>query len=110
MKKTLLAIGVIAVLALSLFVLTGCGAEEKGLIGSWKYTSGSSEYIYTFNEDGTGSYSYFGTERPFTYEDNETSVTITYDGDTTGGTYEYEIEGNTLKIKDSFGSTVEYSK
>ena len=106
MKRTFIAIAIIAVLSVSLFVLAGCGAEEsKGLVGSWKY-NGSTTFMYTFNADGTGSYA----GRNFTYVDDGSSVTITYDGDTASGTYSYTIEGNTLKITDSFGSIVEYSK
>ena len=105
MKKSIIAIGLIAVLAISLFVLTGCGEESKGIVGSWKY-NGSTTLMYTFNADGTGSYA----GRNFKYEDTGTSVVITYDGDTESGTYNYTIEGNTLKITDSFGSIVEYKK
>lgn len=105
MKKTILTVGIIAVLAISLLVLTGCGEESKGLVGSWKY-NGSTTFMYTFNADGTGSYA----GRNFKYVDDGKSVTITYDGDTVSGTYNYTIEGKTLKITDSFGSIVEYSK
>lgn len=109
MKKTLLVIGIVLVLAIGLFVLTGCG-DEKGLIGSWKATYGSSQFTYKFNKDNTGSYDAFGNERSFKYEDNGTSVKIIYDGDTTGSTYDYRIEGKKLIIKDSFGSEVVYEK
>ena len=105
MKKTILTIGVIAVLAISLFVLTGCGEASKGIVGSWKY-NGSTTLMYTFNADGTGSYA----GRSFTYTDDGSSVTILYDGDTASGTYNYTIEGNTLTITDSFGNPVVYSK
>ena len=106
MKRTVLVIGLIAVLAISLFALTGCGAEEsKGIVGTWKYGSGTT-FMYTFNADGTGSYA----GRNFKYTDTGSSVTITYDGDTASGTYNYTIEGNTLKITESFGSIVEYKK
>ena len=105
MKKTLLTLGIIAVLAVALIALTGCGEESKGIVGSWKY-NGSTTLMYTFNADGTGSYA----GRNFKYVDNGTSVVITYDGDTASGTYNYTIEGKTLKITDSFGSIVEYSK
>ena len=111
MKKTILTLGVILLLAVALFVLTGCGDNgEKGLIGSWAYKPGSSDIVYKFNKDNTGSYKYYTNERTFKYEDNGTSVKITYDGDTTGSTYEYKIEGKKLIIKDSFGKDVTYEK
>ena len=109
MKKTLLTASVLLILVAGLFILTGCGDDtSKGIVGSWAYQGDS--YIYKFNTDNTGSYTMIGSERKFTYEDDGTKVKITYDGDTTGSTYEYTIEGNKLLIKDSFGSTVEYTK
>ena len=110
MKKTLLLIGVIAVIAAALFVLTGCGEkkeEAKGIIGSWQHKSG---YTYTFNEDKTGTYSIDGRFSEFTYEDKGNSVSILYYGNTKASEYEYRIEGNKLIIKDTFGSDVEYTK
>ena len=110
MKKTILLIGVIAVLAAALFVLTGCGEkkeEANTIIGSWQHTSG---YTYTFNNDKTGSYSLSGTEMKFTYEDKGDKVSILYTGNTQASEYAYRIEGNKLIIKDSLGSDVEYTK
>ena len=109
MKKTLLVVGIVLILAIGIVVLTGCN-DEKGLIGSWSTKYGSSEFIYKFNKDNTGSYTAFGSERTFKFEDSGTSVKITYDGDTTGSTYEYKIEDKKLIISDSFGSKVEYNK
>ena len=108
MKKSILVIGLIFVLLVGIFVLTGCGNDEKGIIGTWKYKG--LDAAYTFNKDNTGSYKYGTADRKFKYEDNGTSVKITYDGDTTGATYEYKIDGNKLTIKDSFGNDVEYYK
>ena len=110
MKKTILAIGVILVLTILLFVLTGCGKSKNKIVGSWKYNGGSIEAVYKFNEDNTGSYSYSGTKREFKYEDSGTEVKIIYDSDTEGSTYNYRIEGDKLIISDSFGSEVEYVK
>lgn len=84
---------------------------KKGLVGTWEYTRGSgSSYAYTFKDDKTGAYSVYGTEMPFTYEDNGTTVTILYNGNTAASTFEYKIEGDKLIIKDSFGSDVEYKR
>lgn len=109
MKKTILTLGIVLFLIATIFILTGCDGD-KGLVGSWTYKSGSSDIVYKFNKDNTGSYKYYTNERTFKYEDNGTSVKITYDGDTTGSTYEYKIEGKKLIIKDSFGKDVTYEK
>ena len=97
-------------LVLSVFVLTGCGEkqedkkeEAKGLVGQWAY---STSFVYTFNEDKTGDYS----GKKFTYEDNGTEISITYEGNTSPLVLKYRIEGNKLIVTDSFGKDVEYVK
>ena len=110
MKKTILSLGVIAILVAALFVLAGCGEkkdETKGIIGSWQHKLG---YTYTFNEDKTGTYSIDGRFSEFTYEDKGDRVSILYYGNTNASEYKYRIEGNKLIIKDSLGSDVEYTK
>lgn len=110
MKKNILVIGIILMLIASLFILTGCGKKDtNSIVGSWEYES-SSGYIYKFNDDKTGSYTAFGQERAFTYEDDGTKLTILYEGDTVSGSFEYRIEDNKLIIKDSFGKDVVYVK
>lgn len=109
MKKTILSIGIIAILVSVLLILTGCEEKEetKTIIGSWKNTSG---YTYTFNEDNTGTYSIDGRYTEFTYEDKGDTVSILYYGRTKASEYEYKIKGNKLIIKDSLGTDVEYTK
>ena len=105
MKKTILIVIMALIIALALAVVTGC--DSKGnIIGSWDHSG----FVYTFNNDGTGSYNAAGTEIAFTYEDDGTKVSILYEGNTATGDYEYRIEGNKLIIKDSFGTDVEYIK
>ena len=112
MKRTLLAIGLVALLIACVFILAGCNKgetqEAKGIIGSWEYVSGG--YTYTFNEDKTGSYVYGETKMEFTYEDDGSKVSMLYTGNTAPLELEYRIEGNKLIIKDSLGSDVEYVK
>lgn len=104
MKKVLLGLLVIV----SVFFLVGCEKKNsKPLVGSWKHTSG---YTYTFNEDGTGDYSYGNTKMEFTYEDKGEEVEILYKGNTMANTFKYRIEGKKLIIKDSFDNDVEYTK
>lgn len=113
MKKNILIITLAIMLLISIVVLTGCeDKKDEGIVGSWSYNPyGSTEYIYTFNADKTGSYNAGGTVMDFTYEDDGTKVSILYTGNTVAGSYEYRIEdGKKLFIKDSFGSELEYDK
>jgi len=104
MKKIFKNLLVVFAFAFVLVGVTGCG--DKGLVGSWKHGS----FIYTFNEDKTGDYSFGDAKMKFKYEDDGKKVKITYVGNTTGSTYEYKIDGKKLIIKDSFGKDVEYTK
>ena len=105
MKKKILFL---VVALIGLVTLAGCGSNDdnNSIVGSWKYESG--DYTYKFNADKTGSYTAYGNEMKFTYEDNGTSVSILYTGNTAASTYEYKIEGKKLIIKDSFGNDVIY--
>ncbi len=104
MKKYLL--GIVLLCMFSFVLLTGCG--KKGLIGKWEYESGG--YVYTFNEDGTGSYSYAGVEAKFTYTTEDNKLSITYDGSTAAFETTYTIDGDVLNIKDSFGNDTIYKR
>lgn len=109
MKKNLLL--TITIFAFVALILTGCG--KKGLIGDWAYFDGSStrsDIYYTFKDEKNGSYTFGGATRNFTYTDDGTKLTILYDGDTDGSTYEYKLEDDTFTIKDSFGSDVVYKR
>ena len=110
MKKTILTIGLVLILVVTLLALAGCGAKEdkNSIVGSWEYSGGG--YTYVFNSDKTGCYKVGSTEMNFTYEDDGSKVSILYTGNTMASDYEYKIEGKKLIIKDSFGSDVEYIK
>ena len=111
MKKTLKVLAIVAILVSALFALTGCGEKSKStnsIVGSWKAEQG--EYIYTFNEDGTGNYSVYSTTMEFTYKTENDKISITYNGSTAPFETEYSINGDTLNIKDSFGKDTFYKK
>lgn len=112
MKATKKIVSVICVMmiALSALAFTGCGSKGGSIVGQWVYKLGDSEYVYTFNDDGTGSYSAWGIEAKFTYEDDGENVTILYDGTTLSQTYGYKVDGKKLTIKDSYGLDVVYNK
>ena len=106
MKKVTL---VLVMLLVSMLVLTGCKGKEKikeTIIGSWN----SEGYIYTFNNDNTGSYSYKETSMPFTYEDNSDKVVIQFDGSENINTYHYRFENGNLIMKNNFNEDVTYTK
>ena len=107
MKKGLRVVCLTAVLVVSMFLLTACGSKNP-IVGQWKYNSGS--YIYTFKEDGTGSYEYLGSKMEFTYTLDGNKISILYNGSTSPFESEYSIDGNTLNIKDSFGNDTLYTK
>lgn len=86
----------------------GDEAKAGAIVGSWEYTSGG--YVYTFNADGTGSYTAGETVMEFTYEDDGSTVKILYSSATVPNEFAYTISGNTLSIEDSFGEKVEYTK
>ena len=60
MKKTLKIFAIVAIIIAAMLALTGCKNKKEEakdpIIGAWKYENG--DYIYHFNEDGTGDYSY----------------------------------------------------
>lgn len=107
LKKLMGTLVVAVVLCLT---LTACGSKKLSLTSNdWVYETGG--YTYHFDKDGTGTYS-MGSGNPmkFTYKDNGTSVSITYEGNTSAMTLDYRIEDGKLIIVDSFGSDTVYNK
>ncbi len=113
MKKSLKIFAIIAVIIAAIFALTGCKNTKKEeakdpIVGSWKYENGG--YTYTFKEDGTGDYSYGSSKMEFTYKTEGNKLSITYNGSTAAFETEYEINGDNLNVKDSFGKDTIYKK
>ena len=104
MKKFFLTI---TLLCVSVLLLTACG--KKGIVGTWEYNTGG--YTYTFNEDGSGNYAYGESKMEFTYTATEDGkLSILYTGNTDAFETTYTIDGNTLNIKDLFGSDTIYKR
>ena len=84
-------------------------SDSNPLVGSWEYQSGG--FTYTFNADGSGTYD-IGADSPmvFTYEYTDTELSILYEGNTDPMVLEYEINGDVLNVKDSFGSDTLYNR
>ena len=127
MKKTIAIMLVIAFLVAGLFILTGCGEENKTnsdnqsngenqsskevtIVGSWKTQAYGADYVYTFNADGTGKYDAAGTVMEFTYTTEGSKISILYTGNTDPFETEYSIDGETLNVKDSLGKDTLYSR
>ncbi len=92
----------------------GADASEAApvptIIGAWA-NKDMPNYIYYFNEDGTGSYYIDGGESDFwtyTFVDNGDSVTLDYGNDSTPNTFKYKLDGDSLSITDSFDEYVDY--
>lgn len=113
MKKTIKALAIFTVLLVTILALTGCGNTKEDankakntIVGTWKYENG--DYTYHFNEDGTGDYSYYSTKMEFTYKTEGEKLSITYKGSTAPFETTYNIDGDKLNIKDSFGKDTIY--
>ena len=113
LEKTLLII----IAIVGLVTLTGCNKTTKTktnnktneIVGSWKY-QGSGDYIYTFKEDGTGTYKVGSTTMEFTYKTEGKKLSITYKGNTEPFETEYSIKNNVLNVVDSLGNDTLYNK
>lgn len=86
-------------------------SSDNGLVGSWDYSE-LSGMVYNFNADGTGTYDIFGEVLEFTYEADGSTLKIALaDDDVDEPTkLEYEIDGDTLIVKDSGGNAVVYKR
>ena len=110
MKKS---IALICALVLLAGCLAACGNSENAgadsVIGTWEYENGG--FTYDFKADGTGVYS-FGDlgGMNFTYATADGILSIQYEGNTEPTDLEYILDGDTLNIKDSFGSDTIYKR
>lgn len=93
----------------------GSEVTSDSIVGEWKYVDSAlgdvgTDFIYTFNADGSGNYNAGGTDMPFTYTTEGNQIAITYTS--SGGTFEseYEIKDNVLNIKDSGGNDTLYKR
>lgn len=116
MKKALVSTIAVAIMAL---VFVSCGNNggkkadnaAKGIVGSWYYSDNT---YYTFNEDGTGSYTAFGALfGNFTYTEGDGKLTLNYAESTEPTVFNYKLEGETLTIlagESNLGSDTEYKR
>ena len=114
MRKVFKKLSVLALSAFLIVIMTGCGKSD-GIVGQWNYYDETSkkartDIYYTFNKDNTGSYTFYGDTKKFTYEDKGTKVKISYENTTVPNEFDYSIKDDMLTIKDSFGSDVKYQR
>ena len=107
MKKNLLTVLFVTAICL---VITGCGKNNKTIIGKWETKIGNYSFVYTFNKDKTCTYDAAGTIMKCTYETKGKSISILYNGDTVPFESTYSIKGNKLNIKDSLGEDTIYTR
>lgn len=116
MKKTLIALFLIAVLCLSLFACKSnpisantTEAEVNPLVGRWvwEYEGLGEVMAFTFNEDNSGSFSVYGESLDYTYTYSDTEIAlVTEEG---LETVPYKLNGSTLTL-DVDGEEVELVK
>lgn len=115
MKKVIFSMIAVVIMALT-FVSCGNsgnngGGKEKGIVGNWYYNDNT---YYTFNEDGTGSYTVYGTLwGNFKYTESDGKLTLNYEGFTDPTVFNYKVEDNTLTIlsgEGNVGSDTEYKR
>ena len=89
----------------------GGNDKAKGIVGNWYYND---DTFYTFNEDGTGSYTVYGNVYGnFTYTEGDGKLILNYESATVPTTFNYKLDGKTLTIlagEDNWGSDTEYKK
>ena len=102
-KKIVCVVAIAAVMIIALVILTGCGSSKGTIVGDWVYENGG--YTYHFNEDGTGTYM---DTMKLTYTEDNGKVKITFEG--MDNSLEGTWEGDTLNVKDSFGSDTIYKR
>lgn len=128
MKKAIKLLSIAAALAM-IFTLAACNkndseTEESSsgasvseqttqetadpIVGKWQ-SKDLPDYIYTFNADGTGQYDMAGNILDLTYTTEEGKITISFTADGyTPVTLSYELDGDRLNIKDSYGKDTFY--
>lgn len=119
MKGYIKNLFLVLVLVVFFFTLTACGKVMKNdskIIGTWEYEEKDVyNAIYSFNEDGTGYFSFTivnedntkaNDTNKYTYEVKGNRVLITYEGDTNVFETEYSVKDNVLTIADIFGDEI----
>lgn len=115
--KTRRTIAIACILILiCVFLLAACAKEseaiednaEDTILGEWASVNFDGAFVYTFLEDGTGSYDAMGTYMPFTYTAADGKLIILYDGDDYAFETTYTVTADMLTVKDSLNEDIAY--
>lgn len=82
-------------------------APKSPIIGTWENPEENS--VFTFNPDGTATYSMAENSLKFTYEDKG-SVIVLKNASVGTQNVKYSIEGNKITMTDESNVTVEFTK
>lgn len=113
MKKTVKSLLIITMLLSAILLFAGCGNKKDNkssnpIVGVWKSDLG--DFTYHFNDDGSGYYDVYGTKMEFTYTAENGKISILFKENTVPFETDYNINGDTLNVKDSFGNDTLYKK
>ena len=127
MKKYLSAIALICAALMASACLCACNgggkssaqsqsAESKAndasqsIVGSWSTMLYGDEYVYTFNEDGSGVYNAAGKEMKLKYSTKDGIYYETFEGSSATVEHPYRVENNQFIVQDSYGQEIVYNK
>lgn len=119
MKKLLL----VFIMMFGLVIFTGCAMKEKRdsrILGTWEYTEKDSYVaIYSFQKDGTGSFTFtslveeeqsLNSSRTFTYVTKNNQILMTLEDSKNVFQLSYQIKDKSLILIDSSGKKTEFIK
>jgi len=111
-KKSVLIVAAVLTFVLAASMLIACGKAKPSIVGEWEYENADGVrggYAYKFNEDGTGTYSFVGESKDFTYENDDKTITINMEGYDTQK-IDYTLDGDKLILHPSADQEVIYYK
>jgi len=97
MKKYLAVLAAVALIAGGLLVMSGCSSRDAELVGTWEWDF-DSNFVTTFNEDGTGTHAFdwgLGRGTTFNWSTSGSYIVMNYP-DHPRMRYGYSISGNVL--------------
>ena len=109
MKKFCLFLAAVAMLVLGMVMLTGCASRDEALVGSWSWDL-NSDYVTTFNADGTGTHALdwgLGYGTTFRWSTSGRNINWNYPNHPRLVT-PYTVSGDVLTMTLADGSQVRY--
>jgi len=97
MKKYLMVLAAVALIAGGLLLMSGCTSRDSELVGVWEWDF-DSNFVTTFNEDGTGTHALdwgLGRGTTFTWSTSGNYIVMNYPNQPRMR-YGYRISGDVL--------------